>query len=73
MERTIQELGAALVAARNRDANRLKSQESDGDHDSTVPNDVSALRARIEALEADLEIANAHLKLERERVRMFVR
>jgi chromosome segregation ATPase len=69
LERSIQDLGAALVVARNR-ATKVSSSFSEDSigENAAASNDVSVLRARIDALECDVETANAHLKLERERV-----
>jgi hypothetical protein len=66
LERTVQELGAALVA-RNREHNRINTADRTNS-DGSEPNDLNSFRARVEALESDLESANAHLVLERERV-----
>lgn len=68
LERTVQELGAALVVARNKEQkNRInKGDRTNGDE--SEPDHLNSFRARVEALESDLESANAHLALERERV-----
>ena len=68
LERTVQELGAALVVAKNRGSPGSSSAGTDG-KTAEGGNEPAVLRARIDALELDLETANAHLSLERERVR----
>jgi hypothetical protein len=67
LERTVQELGAALVVARNREQNRItKGDRTNGDE--SEPTDLNSFRARVNALTSDLESANSYLALERERV-----
>jgi hypothetical protein len=55
----VQELNAALVGTKSRHDN-ISSRSAKGDTETS---------ATVEALQSDLEIANAHLALERERVR----
>ena len=62
LEQTVQELNAALVASRGND--RLSSNGSGG---SAIGD--ASVEARVKALEVDLDTANSHLALERERVR----
>ena len=61
LERTVQDLNAALVASRGSD----RSNSITGDN--TIAD--ASNGSRVKALEADLETANSHLALERERVR----
>ena len=68
LERTVQELGAALVVARNREQKNRVNKGDRTNGDDSEPNDLNSFRARVGALESDLESANAHLTLERERV-----
>ena len=76
LERTVQELGAALVAAKNRASKSSSfSSPSDGledDNNAASNESLATLRARVGALELDLETANANLSLERERVSHLV-
>eukprot|EP00980_Cylindrotheca_fusiformis_P017617 scaffold5517_cov135-Cylindrotheca_fusiformis.AAC.47 len=68
LERTIQELNAALVS-KSRQKNRPQS-DTKLDKQSESSNE-KALIARVETLQSDLETAVAHLTLEREKVRFF--
>lgn len=68
LERTIADLGAALVVARNKEINRLKSDSSTTTAGERGGNDVSALRTRLEDTEDVLETIKAQLDLERQRV-----
>lgn len=69
LERTIADLGAALVVARNKEVNRLKSDPNDATAGERGGNDVAALRTRLEDSEDHLETLKAQLDLERQRVR----
>ena len=60
LERTVQDLNAALVATRGTASD---SNASGGN----ATGDVS-LQSRVQSLEADLETANSYLALEKERV-----
>ena len=66
LERQVQDLNAALVVTRNRlsGTSTLANARTDALGASTD----TAYRARVEVLQTDLETANAHLALERERV-----
>lgn len=64
LERTVQELNAALVvSSRGKDENHNPGK---ADNSNTL------LEARISALEADLEAANSQLVMEREQVSCFL-
>jgi hypothetical protein len=78
LERTVQELNAALVASRNSRKNNNNSSNSNSNRHSGYAGggpgsgNVETNRSidgRIDALEMDLENANAQLALEKERVR----
>lgn len=63
LERTIQELNAALVSKSNgRVGSGSGIRENEGSQEAS-------LRARIEVLEGDLRTTNSQLTLEKERVR----
>ena len=69
LERTVADLGAALVVARNKEVNRLKSDPNESTAGERGGNDISALRSRLEDSEDHLETVKAQLELERQRVR----
>jgi chromosome segregation ATPase len=68
LERTIQELNAALVAKTRQNTRSLSNTKGDKKSDSSNDN---SLRARIDTLQSELETAVAHLALEREKVSFF--
>ena len=68
LEQTIQDLNAALVVSRS--ASRLTGTDRDGGSDDPQPAN-SHLEARISALELDLQTANSHLAIEKEKVSSF--
>ena len=68
LERTIQELGEALVLARNNGQTNRSHSDSDGQ----VLEDIASLKSRIDSLRLDLQTANANLSLDRERVRKYI-
>ena len=68
LERTVQELGSALVVAKNRSSSAALTDNEEGGDNTTANENVAMLRARVSALELDLETSNANLSLERERV-----
>ena len=70
LERTVQELGAALVVAKNRasSSSALPPDSGEAGENGTSNETVAILRARVSALELELETSNANLSLERERV-----
>jgi hypothetical protein len=67
LERTVADLGAALVVARNKEVNRLKSDPNGSTAGERGGNDISALRSRLEDTEDHLETVKAQLELERQR------
>jgi hypothetical protein len=70
LERTVQELNAALVMSRNGGSvNRLSS---DGSSVVDETNGSMSVEPRIIALQMDLDTANSHLALERERVSVIL-
>ena len=74
LERTVQELGAALVVAKNRvsSSSALPPDSAEAGENGTSNETVAVLRARVSALSLELETSNANLSLERERVSFFV-
>ena len=57
------------MVARNREVSRQKSGSGSSENgEESMPKDVHSMKAKMEALENDLETVNAHLALERERV-----
>lgn len=67
LERTIQDLNAALVESRGNPQSTIPSGLSgDGDFDHALRGN-NHLEARISALESDLETASSHLAIEKER------
>ena len=70
MERQVQELNAALVITKNRQSSFSLAEGANTDN--STPSTDSAFRARVEALQIELETANAHLAAERERVRSSI-
>jgi hypothetical protein len=67
LERTIADLGAALVVARNKELERLKSTQDAGA--SSDSRDAGSFSAKFAAAEEELETIRAQLSIERERVR----
>jgi chromosome segregation ATPase len=69
LERTIQELGSALaVEQHRRGSDTLGNRNASKQEPGVVLSDVASLRARVDALESDLETSAAHLAHERELV-----
>ncbi|OEU07922.1 hypothetical protein FRACYDRAFT_250547 [Fragilariopsis cylindrus CCMP1102] len=70
LERTVQELNAALVSSRNN--TRLSGSSSLGDNaSSSGSNNAYSEAARISALEMDLQDANSNLDMEKEQLREY--
>lgn len=68
LERAIADLGAALVVARNKEINRLKTAQNGDISAGSDGNDISALRTRLENAEDHVETLTVQLDLERQRV-----
>ena len=68
LERAIADLGAALVVARNKEINRLKTSQTSDILVESDGNDIKVLRTRLENAEDHVETLTAQLDLERQRV-----